>query len=526
MHGEELVAAALLASVGVMLVGAYRVRIPYPILLVTGSALLGLIPGVPDLTISPDVILVLALPPLLYSAAFFTSLHELRANLRPIGLLAFGLVVATTLAVGAVAHAVVGLDWNVAFVLGAIVSPTDPIAATAIAGRLGAPQRYVTIVEGESLLNDATGLILYKYAVAAVATGAFAPAHAAGDFVLSAVGGVALGIAVGWAIAHVRLRIEDPPTEIAISLLTPYLAYLPAEAFGVSAVLAAVTAGIYLGWNAPRLISPATRIQAYAFWETIVFALNSALFVVVGLQLPGILDDIRPAVADGRLLRDAVVMLATVIVVRIAWVFPATYLPRRLSARIARADPVPRVSAVFLVSWTGMRGAVSLAAALAIPATLDAGGVFPDRALVIFLVYAVILGTLLLQGLTLPLLIRRIGVGHDQEIDAEDRARLLVAEAAIVRIEELREEEWVPDATAGRMRGLYEFRLRRFEARLDADDDGELEGQSVAFQQLRRAALEAERAELLRLRGAGEISDPIMRRIERDLDLEDQRLEI
>ena len=208
MHGAELVATAVLASVGALLVVAYRVRIPYPILLVTGSALLALIPGVPDLTLNPDAILVLALPPLLYSAAFFTSLRDLRANLRPIGLLAFGLVIVTTLTVGAVAHAVVGLDWNVAFVLGAVLSPTDPVAATAIAGRLGAPRQYVSVVEGESLLNDATGLILYKYAVAAVATGSFSLGHASGDFVLSAVGGVALGLLVGWVIAQVRLRSE------------------------------------------------------------------------------------------------------------------------------------------------------------------------------------------------------------------------------------------------------------------------------------------------------------------------------
>ena len=526
MHSAELVATAVLASVGALLVIAYRVRIPYPILLVAGSALLALIPGIPDLTLNPDAILVLALPPLLYSAAFFTSLHDLRSNLRPIGLLAFGLVIVTTLTIGAVAHAVVGLDWNVAFVLGAVLSPTDPVAATAIAGRLGAPREYVSVVEGESLLNDATGLIVYKYAVAAVATGSFSLGHASGDFVLSAAGGVGLGLLVGWVVAQFRLRIEDPPTEIAISLLTPYLAYLPAEALHVSAVLAAVTAGIYLGWNAPRLISPATRIQAYAFWETIVFALNSALFVVVGLQLPGIVDAIRPAVPDGRLLRDAAALLATVVAVRIAWVFLVTYAPWLAARRLREPGALPPITGTFLVGWTGMRGAVSLAAALAIPATLDAGGAFPDRALVIFLVYSVILGTLLLQGLTLPALIRAFHIGGDPIVEAADRARILSAQAAIVRIDDLGGEEWVRDDTAARMRGLYEFRLRRFEARLDEEDDGILEERSLAFQRLRREALEAERAELLRLRSAGEISEEVMRQLERDLDLEDVRLDI
>jgi monovalent cation/hydrogen antiporter len=526
MHGDDLVATALLVSVGALLVGAYRIRVPYPILLVAGSALLALVPGVPDITLNPDAILVLALPPLLYSAAFFTSLRDLRANLQPVGLLAFGLVLFTTLIVGVVAHELVGLDWNVAFVLGAIVSPTDPVAGTAIAGRLGAPKRYVTIVEGEAMLNDATGLIVYKYAVAAVATGSFSLSHAGGDFLLSAAGGIGIGIAIGWIVAQFRRRIEDPPTEIAISLLTPYIAYLPAEGFGVSAVLAAVTAGIYLGWNAPKLISPATRIQAYAFWETIVFALNCTLFVLVGLQLPGIVDAIAPNVPDGRLARDAALILATVILVRIAWVYPATYVPRVLSRRVREREPAPRPASVFLVAWTGMRGAVSLAAALAIPTSLDDGGSFPDRPLVIFLVYVVILGTLLLQGLTLPTLIRRLGIAGQSEAEAEDRARMLASEAAIVRIDELRTESWVRDDTATRMRGLYEFRLRRLEARLDEEDDGVLEQQSLSFQRLRREALEAERGELLRLRAAGEIDEGIMRRLERDLDLEDVRLEI
>ena len=526
MHGGELVATGLLLSVGALLIAAYRVRVPYPILLVAGSALLGLVPGMPDVTLPPDAILVLALPPLLYSAAFFTSLRDLRANLRAISLLAFGLVLATTLAVGAVAHLLIGLDWNVAFVLGAVVSPTDPVAATAIAGRLGAPKRYVTIVEGEAMLNDATGLIVYRYAVAAVATGSFSFSHASGDFLLSAAGGVAVGLAVGWVVAQFRSRIEDPPTEIAISLLTPYVAYLPAEAAGVSAVVAAVTAGIYLGWHAPRLISPATRIQAYAFWETIVFALNCALFVIVGLQLPAILDAISPQIPAGELAADGAVVLAAVILVRVAWVFAATYLPRRLSRRVRDRDPAAPPATVFLVSWTGMRGAVSLAAALALPVTLRDGSPFPDRGLVIFLVYTVILGTLLFQGLTLPAVIRMLGVGGDSDVEAEDRARLLAAEAAIVRINDLRTADWVMDDSADRMRRLYEFRLRRFEARLDDADDGLLEERSRAYQRLRREALEAERFELLRLRAAGEIDEDIMRRLERDLDLEDVRLEI
>ncbi len=525
MHGDELVALALLIAVTALLVGAYRTRVPYPILLVAGSALIALFPGMPKVEVDPSIILVIVLPPLLYSSAFFTSLHDLRSNIEPIGLLAIGLVVVTTLAVGVVAHAIVGLSWGVAFVLGAVVSPTDPVAATAIAGRLGAPQRYVAIVEGESLLNDATGLVVYRIAVVAVVTGTFSLAGGAIDFVVGAGVGIAIGVLVGFLIAALRRRIEDAPTEITISLLTPYFAYLPAEALGVSAVTAAVTAGIYLGWRAPELIAPQTRIQAYSFWEIIVFVLNSALFVIVGLQLRGVLDGLGGE-SPWQLIGEAVVVVLAVIIVRFAWVYPTTYLPRRLSRRVRAREREPKAANVFLVAFTGMRGAVSLAAALAIPRTLDSGAPFPDRDLVLFLVYAVILGTLLIEGLSLPGIIERLGLGGDSDEDRELRARILAAEAAIGRLDELTEEDWVRNDTAERMRGLYDFRLRRFAARLDLEDDGSIEEGSQAYQRLRREALEAERAELLRLRRAGEISEEAMRRVERDLDLEDARLEI
>ena len=526
MHGDELAVVALLVSAAGLLVAAVHTRIPYPILLVVGSALLGFAPGAPDVEVDPDVILVLALPPLLYTAAFFTDLHDFRRNIRPIGLLAVGLVVFTTVVVGVVAHAALGLDWAVAFTLGAIVSPTDPVAATAIAGRLGAPRRYVSVVEGESLVNDATGLIAFKFAVAAVVSGTFSLLDAGAEFVLTAAGGIALGIAVGIAVAAVRRRLEDAPTEITISFLTPYLAYLPAEAIGVSAVLAAVTSGIYLGWLAPQLISPQTRIETYAFWRVVSFLINSALFVLIGLQLPAILDDLS-GVSAGELALDSVVVVLTVLLVRFAWIFPSTYVPRRLFPRWYSSDPWPPMGLTLLVAWTGMRGAVSLAAALAIPETVDGGGAFPDRALVVFLVYVVILATLLLQGLTLPSLIERLGLGAEEgEERREALARIRAAEAAIERLDELAGEDWVREPSRVRMRGLYQFRVRRFGARFDDDDDGVLEEGSQAYQRLRREALQAERDELLRLRGDGRISDEVMRRIERDLDLEDVRLDI
>ncbi len=524
----DLVLLGVLLGVALLLVLAYRARMPYPILLVAGGAALGFFPGLPSVEIDPDLVLVIFLPPLLYAAAFFSSLRDLRDNLRPIGLLAIGLVVFTTLLVGLVAHAVVDdLSWAGAFTLGAVLSPTDPVAASAIAARAGAPRRFVTIVEGEALVNDATALIAYKVAVAAVVTGSFSLVNAGGEFVLNAVAGVGIGIAMGAVVAWVRRATDDAPTEITISLLTPYFAYLPAEALGVSAVLAAVTSGIWLGWRSPELITPATRLQAFSVWEVLVFILNAALFVLVGLQLRTVVEHISDDYSASDLVLWAAVIAAAVIVVRFLWVFPATYLPRLLSRREREREPMPPPKNVLLVAWTGMRGAVSLAAALAIPLTVDGGGPFPARDLIIFLVYTTILITILGEGLTLAPLIRVLGIEDDgMEEQLEVKARVKAAKRAIARVDELVGEDWVREETAGRMRGLYEFRIRRFRARFDDDDDGSIEDGSLAYQRLRREVLEAERAEIVRLRNDGFINDQIMHRIERDLDLEDTRLEL
>jgi CPA1 family monovalent cation:H+ antiporter len=523
-HGE-LVLLALLAAAAALMALAPTLRIPYPILLVVGGLVLGFVPGVPSVRLAPTLVLVGVLPPLLYSGGFFTSLRDLRANVRPISLLAVGLVTATMVGVAAVAHAAIGIGWAPAFVLGAVVAPTDPLAATAIARRLGVPRRIVTVVEGEALVNDGSALVLYRAAVVAAAAGTFSFGDAAGRFVLSVVGGVAVGLVVGWLVALVRIRLDNIPAEIAISLLTGYLAYIPANALHVSGVLAAVTVGIYLGWRSPELSTPAMRMQGNAVWETLVFFLNALLFALVGLQLRPILDSLSGRSALS-LTGYALAVGATVAAVRLAWIYPFTYLPRVLFRRVRERDPYPPWQWPTLIGWMGMRGAVSLAAALALPTATRSGAPFPARDLIVFLAFCVILGTLVVQGLSLPWVIRLLGVESDRLDEKEDaKARIRAAEAALARLEELIDEGWVREDTAERMRGLYNFRRSRFAARFDAADDGTIEERSAAYQRLRRELLEAERQAVVAMRREGRIADDVMHRIERDLDLEDERLD-
>jgi monovalent cation/hydrogen antiporter len=520
---DSLVLVGLLAAAAALLALAELIRIPYPIPLVLGGLALGFVPGMPRIELPPDVVLVAVLPPLLYGAAFFSPLRELRANARPIGLLAIGLVLTTTVAVAAVAHAAIpGLDWPTAFVLGAIVSPTDPTAATAIAQRLGLPRRLVALVEGESLVNDGTALVAYRFAVAAVVTGSFSLAAASGRFVLSIAGGIAVGLAVGLVIREVRRRLDNPPVEITISILSGYFAYLPAEAVGVSGILAAVTIGIYMGWHTPELTTPQTRLQGVAVWEILFFLLNAFLFTIIGLQLPVILDGLA-GYSTATLVWYAVLIATTVVAARFAWIFATAQVPRLLSRR--REAPVPWQPGVVL-AWSGMRGAVSLAAALALPLTTDAGTSFPNRELVVFLTFSVILGTVVVQGLTLPKLIGLLEIEDDSRLEEKEdtKARIHAAEAALARLEELVDEEWVREDTADRLRGLYDFRRSRFRARLDGADDGSIEQRSEDYQRLLRELLAAERAAVRALRRERRISDDVMRRVERDLDLEEERL--
>ena len=522
---EQLVLLALLVAMAALLVAAPLLRVPYPIFLVLGGLALGFVPGIPALELPPDVVLVAVLPPLLYAAAFFTPLRELRANWRPIGLLSIGLVLATMGAVAWVAHeAIDGMPWSAAFVLGAVVAPTDPIAATAIMRRLGVPRRIVSVVEGESLVNDGTALVLFRVAVTAAVTGTFSFWDASWRFLWNVAGGIAVGLVVGFLLAELRRRLDNPPVEVTIALMTGYVAFIPANAIEASGVLAVVTAAVYLGWRTPELTSVQTRLQGAAVWEILVFIINALLFALVGLQLSRILDELTGRSA-GELTLYALAVIGTVAAMRLLWLlfFGQVRVVRPQEVR----DVPPPLSHRILIAWSGMRGGVSLAAALAIPLTTDAGSAFPQRDLIIFLTFCVILGTLVVQGLSLPLLIRAFGVESDRLDEKEEvKARIHAAEAAVARLDELLGEDWVREDTAERLRGLYGFRRNRFASRFDEDSDGAIEEQSRAYQRLRRELLDAERAAIVQLRRGGVINDDVMRRLLRDLDLEDARLDV
>src|SRR5947207_3405752 len=523
--GDGLLLAGLLAAGLLLLSIAQFVRIPYPILLVLGGLALAFIPGVPHIQLRPEIVLVAVLPPLLYGSAYFTSLRELRANWRPIGALAIGLVLMTMVTVAMVAHEVIGLDWPTSFVLGAIVCSTDPTAATAIAHRHGVPRRLIAVIEGESLVNDGTALVAYRFAVSAVVTGSFSLGNATMRFFVNVIGGIAIGLAVGYLIRRLRRRLDNPPVEITVALLSGYFAYLPAQAAGVSGVLAAVTVGVYMGWYTPELTTPQTRMQGQAVWEIVFVLLNGLLFALVGLQLPGILDSLSGR-STWTLLGWAALVCLVVIAARFVWVF-ALACVSLFVGKARSEDPAPSWTQKTILAWSGMRGAVSLAAALALPLTTHAGTHFPDRELIVFLTFGVIFGTLVVEGLSLPMVIRVLRPEDDGlEAREEAKARIHAADSAIARLDELIDEDWVRDETAERLRGLYDFRRNRFSSRLDPDGDGTLDERSADYQRLRRELLDAEREAVVDLRRTGRIDDDVMRRVVRDLDLEDLRLDV
>jgi CPA1 family monovalent cation:H+ antiporter len=524
MHGVELVLIILLLAVAFLGAAAKWLNVPYPIVLVLGGLVLGFVPGLPHVRLEPQLVLVIFLPPLLYAAAFFANLRDLRADLRVISLLAIGLVLCTAAAVGAVAHAIVpGLPWAAAFALGAIVAPTDPVAATTVARRLGVPRRTINVLEGEGLLNDGTALVIYKVAVGAATTGAWSATNAGWHLVADGVGGIAIGLAAGVIITEVRRRIDDVPIETTISLLSGYAGYVPAERVGASGVLAAVATGVYVGWQAPAIASASQRLAGFAVWSVLSFLLNALLFVLIGLQLPVVIDGLSGR-SVGDVLWPAVAVSAAVILTRLVWGFVVTWLIRLIDRRASQLARRGSWRERLVITWSGMRGAVSLAAALALLND------FPERDLILFITFAVIFVTLVVQGLTLPLLIRALHVEDDGAEEREElEARRRATDAALIRLDELGMMEWTRDDTVDRMRGLYEYRRRRLLARDGTSEDGDdedYENRSYRYQKMVREVIDAQHDAVVELRNRGRISNDVMHRLERELDLERERLEI
>lgn len=505
---------------------ARKFAIPYPILLVIGGLVLSFIPGLPTIRLDPDLIFLVFLPPLLWAAAYFTSWRDFRANARPIILLAVGLVLATTAAVAYVAHAVLpGLGWAEAIVLGAIVSPPDAVSATAIVKQLHLPRRGISILEGESLVNDATALVLYRAALVTAVSGTFELSITLMDFFLAATMGIAVGFVVG-ILSRWALRLTgDSFSEIAITLLAPYIAWVLAEQVHASSVLACVTGGLYIRQHFSAIVAPITRIQARAVWDLLVFLLNGIIFILIGLQL----DTLREAIPSselGLLTVKGLLVSATAIVVRLVWVPVAAWLPRLLSSSLRARDPMPTWSNLFIIGWTGMRGIVSLAAALALPLTTAAGTALPFRAEIILIAFMVILVTLVLQGLSLPLLIRTLDLDEDGDIEHEERqARERAAMAALALLDNVVDEDWpVPDHIE-QLRVHYGRRLQRY-VDIEASNTKSTKVTTEAFRRLRHETLTAERLAVIDLRNEGVISDDILHRLEHELDVEALRIGI
>jgi Na+/H+ antiporter len=526
MSAIEVVIVLLAVVTGLALV-ARRLGLPDAVLLVVAGLVIGFLPGIPSVEIQPDLVFLLFLPPILFGAGYFTSIRDLRANLRPILLLAVGAVLFTVLVVGLAAQALVpGMPPAVAFALGAIVAPPDAIAATSVFRRLGAPRRTVVILEGESLLNDATALVALRAAVAAALTGTFSVSEAGLGFVVVAAGGLAVGVIAALVLRAVLARLNDPTLGIVLTMLFPFPTYVAAETLHLSGVLAVVLAGLLIGRWAPRILTSDQRVQGTAAWSVLIFVINGLVFILIGLRLPSILA----AVSTGRSAADlawlGTAIALTVILARFAWVFPATYLPRLVSPRLRARDPYPKAGQVAIVSWAGMRGVVSLAAALSLPATLADGVTpFPERDLVLFLSFAVIFATLVVQGLTLAPLMRLLHVVAGDETDTEvAHARLVALRAALQRLDGLAVEWPGHLPLIEQLRTAFEHRAEHIDASRDGDAS-EAEQEIIEHRLIRRSVIDAERDAVIELRDDGRIGDDALRDVERDLDLEELRME-
>jgi CPA1 family monovalent cation:H+ antiporter len=512
VHQPLLVGVAVAAAVLAGAALARATRVPAPCYLVLAGLAVSFLPGIEEIRLPPDVVFFGFLPPLLYAAAFLTAPREVRENWLSILLLAVGLTAATLVAVGYVAWAAVAaLGAGAAFLLGAVLGPTDPVSANAVIGATSAPEKLRTILEAESLVNDGVGLVAFSIALTAVERGSYSVDRGLLKFVEISAGGIAFGIAVGIVVEWIRRRVHDAQLEIPISVVTPYVAYIPAERLHVSGILATVACGVWLGWRADGVFRPEVRLQSLAFWDIFTFGLGSVLFVLLGTQFRVVLDGLGDA-SGWVLTRDALLVFGVVVVVRFAWMFTVPHLVAVVGRSRDWAEIDPWRDRLVL-GWCGMRGALSLAAALSIPVAVA------NRNEILFLTFTTILGGLVLLGIPLPWLLERLGFGPARVDDTELEVRRAVAEAALRRLAELEQEDSVSPDVAAALRLLYESRIRRAEARRDGDEDG-----ARRYQLLRRELLAAERAELRRRERDGTIGFATARRIERQLDHEESAL--
>jgi CPA1 family monovalent cation:H+ antiporter len=511
----------MLAVLAAVAVAAKRLNIAPSILLVVAGIGMALVPGLPKVELAPELVLLVILPPLIYSAGVAMSWREFRFNLRPIALLAFGCVLFTTCVVAVAAHFLLHFDWAVGFLLGAIVSPPDVVAPLAIARRLGLPRRLVVVLEGEGLANDATALVLYRFAVIAVSAGTFSLGQASGEFVAIVAGEVVYGLAVGWFSLRLRQWAHEPRVEITLSLMTPYLAFWVPSYLGGSGVLATVACGLYVSWVGPRLIPSATRLQGIFFWDLIVYLIEGLVFLLTGLQARSLIDQGHAFSIRELLIATAWVTLIT-IAARFIWVFPATYIPRWASKRLAKRDPAPPWQAPFFLAFTGVRGVDSLAVALAIPYTILNGQPFPHRDLILFVTFGVIIITLVGQGTMLPYVVHWLGLArlgkkeHKDEIKAELRARKSALRQVEKRLEKAIKNCGLPAEAIEHLRTRHQSRVQILPVNLT-------EGLDHMRQTARIKAelIEAERDFIYQLLRDGKITDEARRRIEYELDLEE-----
>jgi CPA1 family monovalent cation:H+ antiporter len=509
---------------------ARRYRLSAPLLLVVAGLLASELPGVPDYTLDPEIVLPLVLPPLLYTSAQDASYTSIRANLRPVVLLSVGYVLFSTVAMGLIAHALIpAMPLSVAFVLGAVIAPPDAVAATAIARRVGLPAQLVSILQGESLVNDATAITVYRVAIAAAVGEGFSFGSAVGEFLLAALGGTAVGLVLMWPLQWLRVRLGDPLLSNTFSLLVPFAAYAAAEAFHASGVIAVVVVGLYLGHYA-NCVDFALRLQEEAVWRMVSFVLESAVFALIGLQLPVVVRQLNGYSVE-QLTAWTGVLLVALIGLRFVWSWPATYLPSLLSRRVREREGRPAWTRPFVISWAGMRGVVSLAVAFSIPETTHAGAPFPERDLVLFLVFVLVIGTLLVQGLTLPALVRRLPFPPPdpaRETLREAQAQYEASTAAEARLDELLQDprNRVPEVLEHRLRRLLDRRRNAVWERMGAPVDEET-GESVdsAYRRLARETLDAERRALVAQRSTGRVDDELLRKLVRRLDFEEALME-